>query len=100
MVADAKETATPFLDNRNKEELFAYLRSRSSTRTYCKPKRNEGEQDADYAVRVQASKEKVFKEVIDPLFEFAREQGTTQQIDGQEKVPLARVEFITHGDCI
>jgi precorrin-6B methylase 2 len=97
VVADAKETATSFIDSRSKEALFNYLRSRSTTGPYCKPERNNGELDADYAVRVQAAKEKVFTEIIDPLFEFAREKGLIEQINDEETIPLARVEFVAIG---
>ena len=97
VVADAEDMPQPFTDKRSKEELFAYLRSRSSTRTYCKPKRNAGEEDEAYAARVRAAKEKVFVEVIDPLFEFARAAKLTERVDGEEKIPLARVEFVTLG---
>lgn len=97
IVADAEEFATPFIDMRSKEELFVYLRSRSSTREFCKPKRLDGESDAAYAPRIAAAKKHVFDTVIDPLFEYAKEQGRIEQVDGVEKIPLQRVEFVTVG---
>lgn len=97
VVAEATATAQDFDDMRSKETLFVYLRSRSSTREYCKPKRDESEPDEAYAARVSASKVKVMREVIDPVFELARDLKLTTQIDGVEHIPLKRTLFVTIG---
>ena len=87
----------PLPQMRSKEELFNYLQSRSSTTTYCKPPRMTDEGDDEYQGRLLGAKANAYAQVIDPLFDFAREQGLTTQDGGVEKIELTRVLHIMVG---
>ena len=97
LVANATATEEPLADMRSKEGLFAYLRSRSTTREYCKPKRLPSESDDQYTAKTEASKAKAMREVIDPVFELAKELKLIHHSNGEEKISLNRTLFVTIG---
>ncbi len=94
---DGKIIQEPLFQVRSKEEIFHYLQSRSSTTIYSKPPRIDGDSDAAHEKHLAASKTKVYTEVINPLFEFARENGLIAFEDEVEKIPLPRVMHIMIG---